>query len=363
MNAENSKVTVQACDVKNNVLYSEIDTIYFMYGGAFNFIECEVEISETDFRYNYAPGGIGGALSVDRCDVGIDRCRFEHNYGINGGGLYLIDSHETCSITNSLFANNISGHFGGGLAIRDSSPLMSNLTVVGNHSIGVNCGGIFFYQYSEPEVFNCIVYGNTNEAPLEQPVQMWTWTYEGNAPKFHNCLIQYGLENISNGDGITVYENCLDEDPLFADPENEDYHLSANSPCVNSGSAETPDIILNSLDLDGNMRMSDGQIDMGAYEFDITGLQETTQGVERIHVVGNPITVSSYAEIDLDKACDLTANIYSIDGKRVSSKHFHQLQAGYNRIEIGTLFQSVPGGSYLLVIGSPEKTFVAKIIK
>ena len=363
LNAEGSSVTIHDCNISNNVLYSEIDTIYFMYGGGLRFLNCDVEISETDFRYNYAPSGIGGALSIDRCNVSIDRCRFEHNYGINGGGLYLIDSYETCSITNSLFANNISGHFGGGLAIRDSSPLMSNLTVVGNHSIGVNCGGIFFYQYSAPEVFNCIVYGNTNEAPLEEPVQIWSWTYDGYAPKFHNCLIQYGLENISNYDVVTVYEDCLNEDPLFADLENEDYHLSADSPCVNAGSAETPDVILNGLDLDGNLRVSDGQIDMGAYEFDITGLQETTQSVELIHVVGNPVTASSYAEIVLDKASDLTANVYSIDGKKMGCKHFHQLQAGTNRIDIVEMFQTLSSGTYLFVIQTEGKTLSSKVVK
>ena len=214
MNAEHSSVTIHDCVVNNNLLYSEVDTIYFMYGGGLRFINCEVEIIDTDFSYNNGPSAIGGALSLDSCAVLIDRCRFEHNYGINGGGLYLIRSnHQDCRISNSLFANNISGHFGGGLAISDSSPLISNLTVVGNHSYGVNCGGIFFYQYSAPEVWNCIIYGNTNEVPLEEPVQIWSWTYDEYAPEFHNCLIQFGLENISNNEVITVYENCIDEDP------------------------------------------------------------------------------------------------------------------------------------------------------
>ena len=136
-------------------------------------------------------GHIGGAMSIDSCSISIDRCTFEHNYGINGGGLYMIRCYDNpCSITNSLFANNISGHFGGGLAISDSSPEMSNLTVVDNNSIGVNCGGIFFYQHSSPVVRNCIVYGNLNDAPLEEPVQIWIWTYDGFVPEFHNFLIQ-----------------------------------------------------------------------------------------------------------------------------------------------------------------------------
>ncbi len=363
LSAENSKMTVHDCDVNNNVLYSEIDTIYFMYGGAFRFLECEVDITETDFRYNYAPGGIGGALSIDRCNISIDGCKFEHNYGINGGGLYLIDSYETCSITNSLFANNTSGHFGGGLAIRDSSPLMSNLTVVDNHSIGVNCGGIFFYQQSSPALWNCIVYGNTNDAPLEEPVQMWAWTYDDYAPEFHNCLVQYGLENISGHEYIQVYEDCLDEDPLFADTANEDYRLSAESPCVNAGSPLTPEAILNGLDLEGHQRVSDSRIDIGAYEYDLTSVQETNLNESFIRIVGNPVTASSYAEIECESACSLIAKIYSIDGKLLVNKNLGQSQMGFNQIGIGEIFQDLPSGNYLLVIQASAKMAAAKVVK
>ena len=351
LNAEGSAVTIHHCDISNNVLYSEIDTIYYMYGGGLRFLKCDVEIIDTDFRYNYGPSAIGGALSLDSCAVLIDRCRFEHNYGINGGGLYLIRSnHKDCQISNSLFAHNESGHFGGGLA-----------TVVDNHSFGVNCGGIFFYQHSSPVVRNCIIYGNTNEVPLEEPVQMWCWTYDEYAPEFHNCLVQFGLENISSYDVISVYENCLDNDPMFVDTDNENYHLSAESPCLDAGLTWDEDLV--ALDLDHNPRVSNGSIDIGAYEYTLTGVPETVQNEPRIHVVGNPITANSYVEIDLDKTCDLTATVYSIDGKNLGSKHFHQLQAGYNHIEIGALFQSVSDGYYLLVISTPETSFVAKIVK
>ena len=364
LNAENSKVVIHNCNVSNNVLYSEIDTIYFMYGGGLRFLKCVVDITETDFRYNMGQTAIGGALSLDSCSVNIDRCRFEHNYSINGGGLYLIRCYDNlCSITNSLFANNFSGHFGGGLAISDSSPLISNLTVVNNHSFGVNCGGIFFYQYSSPTVWNCIVYGNTNETPLDEPVQMWTWTYDDYAPEFHNCLVQYGFENITNHDFITVYENCLNEDPRFADPDIENYRLSFDSPCINAGSPETPAILLNGLDLDGNQRVSDNGIDIGAYEYDLIGVQETIQNEQLIRIVGNPVMASSYAEIECESVCILSAKVYSVDGKLLVDKNLGDAQIGLNHIEIGDLFQNLTSGTYLLVIKTPEKTFVAKIVK
>ena len=334
-----------------------------MYGGGMRFLTCEVDITDTDFRYNIGQGAIGGALSLDSCAVKIDRCKFEHNFGINGGGLYFIRSNHLGrgSITNSLFANNTSGHFGGGLAISDASPWIANLTVVNNHSIGVNCGGIFFYQYCEPILWNCIVYGNTNEAPLEEPVQMWVWTYDEYKPEFYNCLVQYGLENISNYAVITAYESCLDEDPLFLDPEQEDFHLSANSPCINTGyTFGTED---ESFDLDGHWRVCGVRSDIGAYEYSETGVSETAQNEQFIRIIGNPVTASSYAEIECESVCNLSANLYSVDGKLLVNKDLGDAQVGLNRIEIGDLFQNLTSGTYLLVIRTPEKTFVAKIIK
>ena len=364
LSAESSKVVISDCDVSNNVLYSEIDTIYFMYGGGLRFLKCEVDITQTDFRYNYGPSAIGGALSLDSCAVFIDRCKFEYNYGINGGGLYLIRSNDwDCRISNSLFANNYSGHFGGGLAISDSSPLIANLTVVGNHSYGVNCGGIFFYQYSSPVLWNCIVYGNTNEALLDEPVQMWAWTYEENAPEFHNCLVQFGLENITGYEFIHIYEHCLNEDPLFVDPESNAYKLAPGSPCINAGSPDTPIEILEGHDLLGNPRVLDDGIDIGAYEFDLSGIGEIAQTEPFVHIVGNPVTASSYAEIELKTVCNLQAKVYSIDGKLLANKNLGIGQTGINRVAIGELFQSLASGNYLLVIQTSDKTAVAKVVK
>lgn len=364
LNAEDSKVTMHDCSICNNLTYSRIDTIYFMYGGGLRFLKCEVDITQTDFLNNNGESAIGGALSIDSCLARIDRCRFEYNYGINGAGLYMIRCYDNpCSITNSLFANNTSGHFGGGLAISDSSPLISNITVVDNLSIGVNCGGIFFYQHSSPMVWNCIIYGNENNALLDEPVQIWSWTYDDYAPEFYNCLIQYGLENISNHEIILVYENCIDDDPLFADPDNENFRLSTESPCVDAGALETPTEILNGLDLDGHQRVSDNCIDLGAYEYDITGLWETSAKNQPLHIVGNPITASSYAEIECESVCNLFAKVYSVEGKLLVNKDLGHTQTGLNRIEIGDLFQNLTHGTYLLVIRTPEKTFSTKIIK
>ena len=363
LNAEHSSVTIHDCSINNNVLYSEIDTIYFMYGGGLRFINCEVDITGTDFRHNIGPSAIGGALSLDSCAVNIDRCKFEHNYGINGGGLYLIRSNHLGrgSITNSLFANNTSGHFGAGLALCDASPWIANLTVVNNHSIGVNCGGIFFYQYCEPILWNCIIYGNTNEVPLEEPVQIWAWIYEESKLQFYNCLVQYGLENITNNEAVSVYLNCLDEDPLFVDHERENYHLSANSPCIDAGyTFGTED---EGLDLDGLWRVCGERTDIGAYEYSEAGISESSQNEKLMYIVGNPITAFSYVEIETEQDGILTACIYSLEGRLLSDKNLGAFQKGINRIEIGEMFQNLSSGTYLFVVRNADKIFATKVIK
>ena len=222
------------------------------------------------------------------------------------------------------------------------------------------CGGIFFYQHSSPLVRNCIVWGNTNGGPVDLPVQIWSWTYDDYAPRFHNCLVQYGFKNITNNEIISVYEDCLDEDPLFVDNDNEDYHLSISSGCINSGYTRLPD--LSTLDLDLSPRVKGGIVDMGAYEFSGTDIPEQHQQTHFVHLVGNPITAASYADIEMERTGLLRIDLYSIEGRQLYHSQRH-VQAGSHREELGSLFQSLPQGSYLLVFSMDGNTLMEKVIK
>ena len=53
-------------------------------------------------------------------------------------------------------------------------------------------------------------------------------------------------------------------DPVFVDPDNNDYHLSAASPCRDTGDNGAPGLPVN--DMDGQPRIMNGVVDMGAYE-------------------------------------------------------------------------------------------------
>ena len=190
-------------------------------------------------------------------------------------------------------------------------------------------------------------------------MQIWTWTYDGSAPQFYWCLIQYGLENISNYEVITAYEGCLDVDPVFLDSEHEDFHLNANSPCIDAGSIYGTD----GYDLDGNWRICGNAIDIGAYEYTATSLSETNQNDSRLRIIGNPITASSYTEIETENAGVLSVEVYSAEGKLLVNRYLGEAHAGTNRFAIGELFAPLSSGTYLIVIRAEGKIFVARVIR
>jgi hypothetical protein len=76
-------------------------------------------------------------------------------------------------------------------------------------------GGGLFTVSSHPHLTNCIVWDNGGTEVILQ---------SGDITVVH-CDIAGGPDGSGN----------IDADPLFVDPDHGDYHLHANSPCVNAG--------------------------------------------------------------------------------------------------------------------------------
>jgi len=107
-----------------------------------------------------------------------------------------------------------------GIFIADGSPTLSNLTIVGNNS------GIEAYAGSQPDITNTILWNNIDG-------------------DLFGCQARYSC--VERGD-----EGVITDDPLFVDPDNDDYHLRSErgrywprfdiwvldkvtSPCVDAG--------------------------------------------------------------------------------------------------------------------------------
>ena len=88
-----------------------------------------------------------------------------------------------------------------------------------------------------------------------------------------------------------------------------------------------------------------------------------TQNDQFIRVVGNPITASSYVEINIETPCRATVKIISMEGKILFNNDLWMTQKGFNRIGIGEMFDLLSQGTYLLVIKTQDKVLVSKVVK
>lgn len=115
---------------------------------------------------------------------------------------------------------------------------------------------------------NCIIYGN-----LENEFTASAYSSETMAIGFENCLMKLDLEN--NDTTSNVFKNCIvNEDPLYYLEDEKgnddfDYHLSSDSPARKKGNKNIvlSNIELLGFDVDGIERLSDGYVDIGAFEY------------------------------------------------------------------------------------------------
>ena len=203
--------------------------------------DCDGTIARCTINDNTA-GQYGGGLQY--CGGSILYCYIQGNTAAYGGGL------RGCNgglIENCVISGNTSGGTGGGLD--NCTSTVNNCTFVGNS--GSNGGGLAYCV----GITNSIVWFNKPLGPsFEQIYSCGTVSY---------CDVQ-------DGDACT---GCIITHPLFVDSGSwdgdtwieGDYHLMEISPCVDAGD---PAFTSEGTDMDGDPRVLNGRVDMGADEFD-----------------------------------------------------------------------------------------------
>ena len=208
-------------------------------GGGMSNIDSNPTIINCTFLRNKAFGDAGGMWN-ERSSPIITNCRFISNYsGYSGGGMRNKNRSNPILI-NCLFIYNFSDSRGGGIdnegAESTSNLILTNCTISRNSSLD---GGAIHNSGGHIEVTNCILWNNTfNQISLSEGGTI-TVTYSN---------IQQGS---FLGEGHNIYA-----DPLFANPENSDFHLKSEacrwdsvseswvldgitSPCIDAGDPNT----------------------------------------------------------------------------------------------------------------------------
>lgn len=184
-------------------------------------------------------GEHGAGIAGFNTSAIFSNCKILNNNATGSGVNYFHSSSPT--IINSIISKNTAGH-GAGLFFYESTGNVVNCTITENTASGA--GGIYC-NGSNPTVVNTIFWDNSPDE----------FGFDDSNPSISYCLIQGGYQGEGN----------IDDDPLFVDPENNDYHLSGDSPCKNAGNNNVPG--LPESDQDGNPRIVNGVVDIGAYEY------------------------------------------------------------------------------------------------
>ncbi|MBN2002893.1 MAG: hypothetical protein JXA21_06020 [Anaerolineae bacterium] len=170
-----------------------------------------------------------------------------------GGGMYNYGSPQ---LTNVLFSGNRAAILGGGMSnvYTTSNPSLTNVTFSGNWA-GEYGGGLV--NAGKPTLTNCILWGNY--------AMTGTDIYnETNEP-----IVTYS--DIQWPGGVYTGTGNIALDPQFVAPitataaptTTGNYRLRPDSPAIDAGNSLSATV---AADLDGNPRIANEAVDMGAYE-------------------------------------------------------------------------------------------------
>ena len=286
-----SSPTVKHCNITGNSWDGE-----YGFGGGLHIKDGFPVISHCTISDNSTNWNGGGIFSNDSSPT-IINCTIISNRAFNEGagiccwdGTPLISNcvikdnttrrrraggiacrRSNLTITNCIIADNIAGDTGGGLWLYGANTEINQCTITGNSSEYIG-GGVHF-QLGNATLINCILENNYAPNGPEIGVNSWSGSISGRRPDptepYPVSFLTISYSNVK-GDQNEVYvynqpgwfllnweDSNIDAEPLFAGPNNGDYHLRSQagrwdpnsqswvqdvvtSPCIDAGDMSSP---------------------------------------------------------------------------------------------------------------------------
>ncbi len=272
----------------------------------------------------------------------------------------------TLDIIGCLFAGNKDStrhdlNVRGVLSFNDVTANFVNCTFADNIAVNSQTGASFNVgNDSKINVYNSIFYKNE---PLEIGLyKNYYPPYTTPDLSIYNSLVWGGEDSFFNPAGIAYYYDTtnLDTDPLFYGGAEFPYNLSDESPCIDAGTLDLPQFILDNMpdtDLAGNPRIFNGKIDMGAYEWNPTvstkEIPNFKKQIPGLTAAPNPFTTQTTISAKWDNPARINIEIYNNAGLLIKTLQSGSQPAGSCKIfwdgtdDTGNY---LPAGVYVVVL-------------
>ncbi len=363
------------------------DQIY--YGGAIYCNNASPTLSHLRIIENYAQCGGGIFLFasnslIEQCTITLNSCNSISFNSPDAGGAIACWNCSDVIIQNNIITNNTVSTAGAGVYILTSMVKVINCLVKENYSM--NRGAAFYLDsHSRMEITNCTVYKNHCDygpglvlASMmycldSASVQINNSIFWGNLPATIVCqfnyvpseitlahtLFQGGLDSINtNGNASVNWQNGnLNIYPQFADTSVNNLHLTASSPCVNTGDTAGLNYIP-IYDLDNNNRFI-GMIDMGCYEYNALTLinQPVSISINPVSIFPNPVIQSLYLKRTSYSEASMDIRVFNNQGKLI-----YIIPMSFGETEKSIDVSYLPAGIYFVQTVINSKAFQSQFV-
>ena len=284
---DNATATIENNTIRKNLVHGNGGGIYLSGSGA------TIRGNEiSGCVAGFCGGGISGGGEI------IGNIVSGNQAASSGGGIqaYGGTTSPTVIRENYVYGNQTQNN-GGGLHAEGPASLLIVQNVIRDNTAAKG-GGV----YTSCTILNCVVIDNHASwgGGVHGSATVTNTILRGNRAYISGLQIfgTGGVDHCNVEGGYTGFGN-IDADPRFMNPSRDDFHLGVDSPCRDCGNNQA--INLTAYDYDGDPRIWNGTVDMGADEFCpgvyYTGIH-TPGGMVRVNVVGIPGSNAVWAVSD-----------------------------------------------------------------
>jgi predicted outer membrane repeat protein len=245
-------------------------------GGAMvNTEDSQPQIIRCRFQNNTAGVQGGAVANMGQSHPVFSQCVFADNSVLSSGGAVYCQTGTETHFDHCLFTDNLADRLGGAIANDGATVNLTNCTLSANEGKWYG-GGLWNGAGSIAYIEDSILWGNTDGRSVPQSENAQIVRDNAGVTVNYACVqgLLVGLPGLGN----------IGSDPLFADPNNGDYHLrsragrwdasqqlwvtdTVTSPCIDAGNPERSlgeEPLSTSLD-PANAWSINRRIDMGFY--------------------------------------------------------------------------------------------------